>query len=628
MLQTAYTSLTSDFKAKETRPLIGITGNYDKETCTLAEGYYQSILKAGGIPVILPPYYETDRLGELLDRLDAILFSGGGDINPLLLGEEPIPQLHGITPQRDMQELLLARLAYDRQLPMLGICKGIQTINAALGGTNYQDIYSQREGTTIKHSQDQDRRYPSHTITISPDSLLSKIFSNPKYNIAPNNSPAGNPLPLREGWRGSLSINSFHHQAVNQPAPSLQVCATSTDGIIEAVESNEYKSILAVQWHPETYILRDSHEMMPIFHWLVKEATEFKQAKTLHNKILTLDSHCDTPMFFHQNINFAARDPRIKVDLHKMTEGHLDSTIMVAYLQQNERDDVSLEAATAKANQILTQIEEMVARNCTAVDIAYTPDDLWRLKSQGKRAIMLGIENGYAIGKDISNIEAFRRRGVVYMTLCHNGDNDICDSARHRVNTCHPLDSSFDPNGLQGEHGGVSEFGEQVIHEMNRVGMMVDLSHASEDSFFDALDISSHPIVCSHSSARALCDHPRNLTDEQLRELAHHGGVAQVTLYHGFLTKDSPEFLPGPLLPNEATILTAIQHLNHMVNIMGIDHVGIGTDFDGDGGIRGCSDASELLNFTRHLLRERYSESQIQQLWGGNFLRVMKEVQG
>lgn len=573
--QGIYESLNSTFSTKETLPVIGITGNYTQETCTLAEGYYQSVLKAGGIPFIIPPFYETDRLGELLDRLDGIIFSGGGDINPLLLGEEPIKELHSITPERDQQELLLARLAYDRQIPMLGICKGIQIINAALGGTLYQDIHTQMEGIRIKHSQDQDRRYPSHQVTISRGSILEKIFGT------------------------ELAVNSFHHQACKSAAPGLKVTAMSSDGVIEAIESDEFKSIMGVQWHPETYILRNSTEMLPIFEWLISESAEFKLAKKLHSKILTLDSHCDTPMFFPQGINFASRDPKILVDLHKMTEGHLDASIMVAYLEQKERDEASLENATAMANQILTQIEEMVAKNCTAVDIAYTPDNLWQLKKDGKRAIMLGIENGYAIGKDICNVEAFRKHGVVYMTLCHNGDNDICDSARGNH-----------------EHGGVSEFGKQVIEEMNRVGMMVDLSHAGEESFYDALQISKTPIVCSHSSARALCDHPRNLTDEQMRALAKTGGVAQVTLYHGFLKKQA-----------EATIIDAIDHLNHMVNIMGIEHVGIGTDFDGDGGIRGCASASELINFTRRLLRERYTEEQIQMIWGGNFLRVMRQVQ-
>ena len=575
-----YQNLNSDFSTKETLPVIGITGNYSNETCTLAEGYYQSVLKAGGIPFILPPFFETHLLGELLDRLDGIIFSGGGDINPLLLGEEPIKELHSITPERDQQELLLARLAYDRQIPMLGICKGIQVINAALGGTNYQDIYTQMEGVHIKHSQDQDRRYPSHQVNITKGSILEKLFG------------------------AELAVNSFHHQACKEPAPALKVTALGCDGVIEAVESNEFKSIMGVQWHPETFILRNNREMLPIFEWLVQESAEFKKAKKLHSKIITLDSHCDTPMFFPQGINFASRDPKILVDLHKMTEGHLDATIMVAYLEQQGRDDASLENATAKANQILTQIEEMVAKNCTAVDIAYSPDDLWKLKKEGKKAIMLGIENGYAIGKDIRNVKHFCGRGVVYMTLCHNGDNDICDSAKGNH-----------------EHHGVSEFGAKVIEEMNYYNIMVDLSHASEESFYDALQISKTPIVCSHSSARALCDHPRNLTDDQMRALAQAGGVAQVTLYPGFLVKSDVSDV------REATILDAIEHLNHMVNVMGIEHVGIGTDFDGDGGIRGCASASELINFTRHLLRERYTEEQIQMIWGGNFLRVMKKVQ-
>ena len=149
--QQTYHDINSTFSTHEPQPIIGITGNYDKETCTLAEGYYQSVIQAGGIPFIIPPFQETDRLSQMLDTLDGIIFSGGGDINPLLFGEEPIKELHSITPERDRQELLLARLAYDRQIPMLGICKGIQTINLALGGTVYQDIHTQMDGTRIKH---------------------------------------------------------------------------------------------------------------------------------------------------------------------------------------------------------------------------------------------------------------------------------------------------------------------------------------------------------------------------------------------------------------------------------------------------------------------------------------------
>ena len=575
-IPSAYDALHRSFPSHKTNPIIGLTGNFRDGDCTLAEGYYQSVLKAGGTPFILPPFEETDALIQALESIDGLLLTGGADINPLYLNEEPIKELHGINPRRDYQELMLTKLAADRQIPILGICRGIQTLMAALGGTLYQDIHSQMEGTRIKHDQDLDRSYASHTVTIEKDTLLHRLFQT-----------------------DTLAVNSFHHQAVKEVAPGFQVCAYSSDGVIEAVESTAYKSVLGVQWHPECFILRGDECMMPLFQWLTNEAASFKEAKRIHDRILSLDSHCDTPMFFDQQIDFASRDPKILVDLHKMTEGRLDATIMVAYLKQLELTDEALLAATAKADRILNEIEAMVAKNCTAMDIAYTPADLYRLKSEGKKAIMLGIENGYAIGQDIKNVERFRKRGVVYMTLCHNGNNQLCGSAKYNEKNL-----------------GVNAFGEQVIQEMNRVGMMVDISHAGEQTFYDALAISNTPIVASHSSSRALCNHPRNLTDDQLKALAAKGGVAQVTLYSGFLREEGP-----------ATIQDAIEHLNHMVNIMGIEHVGIGTDFDGDGGIIGCASASELINFTRCLLKERYSEEDIRRIWGGNFLRVMKEVQ-
>ena len=575
-IQADYDRIHRTFPGHKTAPVIGLTGNFRDGDCTLAEGYYQSILKAGGVPFIIPCYDDTDALINTLDKLDGILLTGGADINPLFLGEEPIQELHGINPRRDRQELLLTRLAADRQIPILGICRGIQTMNAALGGPLYQDIHSQMEGTRIKHDQNLDRCYASHTVTIEKDTLLHRLFKT-----------------------DTIAVNSFHHQAIKEPAPGFRVCARATDGVIEAMESTEYKSMLGVQWHPECFILKGDECMMPLFQWLVQEATSFKEAKRMHDRILTLDSHCDTPMFFDQEINFASRDPKILVDLHKMTEGHLDATIMVAYLEQQGLSDEDLMAATAKADRILNEIEAMVSKSSAHVNIAYTPADLYRLKSGGKKAIMMGIENGYAIGKDIANVERFRNRGIVYMTLCHNGNNQLCGSCRDNE-----------------ENLGVNTFGEQVIQEMNRVGMMVDISHAGVQTFYDALEISTKPIVASHSSARALCNHPRNLYDNQMKALAAKGGVAQVTLYNGFLKE-----------VGQATIEDAITHLNHMVNVMGIEHVGIGTDFDGDGGIIGCASASELINFTRHLLKERYSEEDIRRIWGGNFLRVMEEVQ-
>ena len=575
-IATDYDRLHHSLPKQKTAPVIGLTGNFRDGDCTLAEGYYQSVLKAGGIPFIIPPHEDADVLSETLAGLDGILLTGGADINPLFLGEEPIKELHGINPRRDRQELLLTRLAADRQIPILGICRGIQTMNAAFGGALYQDIHSQMEGKRIKHDQDLDRTYASHTVSIEEGTILHELFKT-----------------------NTLAVNSFHHQAVMEPAPGFRVCARSTDGVIEAMESTEHKSMLGVQWHPECFILRDDECMMPLFKWLVKEATEYKEARRIHSRVLTLDSHCDTPMFFGQQIDFATRDPKILVDLHKMTEGGLDSTIMVAYLPQKELTDEALLAATTQANNLLDGIEQMVAKSPSHVSLAYTPADLYRLKSEGKKAVMMGIENGYAIGNDVKNVERFRNRGVVYMTLCHNGNNQLCGSAR------------YNEEGL-----GVNKFGEQVIQEMNRVGMMVDISHAGERTFYDALAISTKPIVASHSSARALCNHPRNLYDEQLKALANKGGVAQVTLYSGFLKEEGA-----------ATILDAIAHLNHMVDVMGIEHVGIGTDFDGDGGIIGCASASELINFTRQLLKQRYSEADIRRIWGGNFLRVMEEVQ-
>lgn len=212
---------------------------------------------------------------------------------------------------------------------------------------------------------------------------------------------------------------------------------------------------------------------------------------------------------------------------------------------------------------------------------------------------MPAIENGYAIGADLSNIEKFRDAGVVYMTLCHNGDNDICDSAR----------------GTD-EHGGLSPFGRKVVREMNRVGVMIDLSHASEKSFYDTLEASAVPVVCSHSSCKAICNHPRNLTDDQLRAIAAKGGVVQITMYKGFLVDEG-----------EATLADFLRHLEHAIGIAGIDHVGIGTDFDGDGTILGCRDASQMINLTRELLRRGYDTASIRKFWGENWLRVMAVVQ-
>lgn len=584
------------------RPLIGLTANHSDLDATLRDRYYKQIVAAGGTPVIIPPVADKEVIVNTLEQLDGLILTGGADYNPLWMGEEPSTHLHGINRERDLAELLTARLAFNRQIPTLGICRGIQTLAIALGGKVAQDIQEAASPGTviIKHAQDADRSEPTHSVRIADGSILSGIY---------------------EGE--TIHVNSFHHQAVAQPGPHFHITATAPDGTVEAIESTEHKAVMGVQWHPEWL----EEEGRRLFKWLVDCAGNFHVAKELHKRVLTLDTHCDTPMFFPQGVQFDRRDPRILVDLHKMTEGRQDAVTMVAYLPQPKIGEtfsskIDLKGIrdhnpellarypglgeetprinpTQYADLIFDKIESIVQKNSRYLSIARTPADLYNDKRNGRKSIMLGIENGLAIERELANLKHFAQRGVVYITLCHNGDNDICDSARG-CNT----------------HDGVSSFGEKVIREMNDLGIMVDLSHGGEKSFYDALDISRVPIVCSHSNCKALCDVPRNLTDDQLRALAAKGGVAHTTLYSGFLCKDG-----------EASVLDAVDHLEHAIRIMGIDHVGIGTDFDGDGGVRGMADSSELINFTIRLLRRKYSERDIEKIWGGNWLRVMAQVQ-
>ena len=584
------------------RPLIGLTANHSDLDATLRDRYYKQIVAAGGTPVIIPPVADKEVIVNTLEQLDGLILTGGADYNPLWMGEEPSTHLHGINRERDLAELLTARLAFNRQIPTLGICRGIQTLAIALGGKVAQDIQEEASPGTviIKHAQDADRSEPTHSVRIADGSILSGIY---------------------EGE--TIHVNSFHHQAVAQPGPHFRITATAPDGTVEAIESTEHKAVMGVQWHPEWL----EEEGRRLFKWLVDCAGNFHVAKELHKRVLTLDTHCDTPMFFPQGVQFDRRDPRILVDLHKMTEGRQDAVTMVAYLPQPKigetfsskidlkgirdhnpellarypglGDETPRINPTQYADLIFDKIESIVQKNSRYLSIARTPADLYNDKRNGRKSIMLGIENGMAIERELANLKHFAQRGVVYITLCHNGDNDICDSARG-CNT----------------HDGVSSFGEKVIREMNDLGIMVDLSHGGEKSFYDALDISRVPIVCSHSNCKALCDVPRNLTDDQLRALAAKGGVAHTTLYSGFLRKDG-----------EASVLDAVDHLEHAIRIMGIDHVGIGTDFDGDGGVRGMADSSELINFTIRLLRRKYSERDIEKIWGGNWLRVMAQVQ-
>ncbi len=594
------------------RPVIGIVTNFADQDVTIREVFHKQVIDAGGTPLLIPPTTDTQVIVNILNRIDGLLLTGGADVNPLWEGEEPIRNMGSINNKRDLSELLTTRLAYNRQIPIFAVCRGLQVLAIALGGKVQQHIYdpyiveeteekklTRMKSVTalrpakLKHDQSASFNEPTHSIKIAPDSVLYSIYKQEK-----------------------IFVNSFHHQAVSMPGKRFKVTAYAPDGVIECMESAEFKPIMGVQWHPE-WLEEDGQKL---FKWFVNEADSFRTAKQLHTRILTLDTHCDTPMFFPQGVDFAKRDPRILYDLHKMTEGHQDAVTMAAYLPQPRigetfsskidveglkrfnpelTDVLNNLTPTSYADLIFNKIEKIVKDNNRYLSIARTPSDLYEDKRKGRKSIMFAIENGLALEGDLANVKYFAQRGVTYITLCHNGDNDICDSARG-----------------SNLHGGVSKFGAAVIREMNRNGIMVDLSHGAEKSFYDALEISSQPIVCSHSNSKALCNVPRNLTDDQLRALAKKGGVAHITLYHGFLRKEGT-----------ASVLDAIAHLEHAISIMGIDYVGIGTDFDGDGTVCGMADASEMINFTRHLLARKYSERDIEKIWGGNWLRVMAQVQ-
>jgi microsomal dipeptidase-like Zn-dependent dipeptidase/gamma-glutamyl-gamma-aminobutyrate hydrolase PuuD len=560
------------------RPVIGISANRKEGTSRIADPYFQSVVLAGGAPVLLPVTTDVHALATVVDTLDGLIFSGGGDIDAAYWGEEPVPEAEEPDSCRDEYDFSLLRLAFNRQLPIFGICRGHQVINVAFGGTLYQDIPTRFDAKDrLKHSQEEDRDVATHTVI--PSDIPSKLRAALK-------TPPGQAIP----------VNSFHHQAVKDVAPEFIATATSPDGLNEAIEHPEYP-IFGVQWHPESMAVSGNEMMLDLFRYHVGLAEVFAKAKRLHRRMLTIDAHTDTPMIF-ETFDLGRKEGG-KVNLPLMEEGRLDAVFMVAYLPQGARDEASLQKAYEYAGERLSKITEQAALHSDRMGIARTPDELWRLKREGKKAILLGVENGYAIGKDLWKLKRLKDSGVLYVTLCHNGDNDICDSAVGN-----------------GEWGGLSPFGRDVVAEMNRLGLMIDVSHASGDTFRDVLKYSRKPVIASHSSSRALCNHRRNLDDEQIRALAAQGGVMQICLYKAFINEDA----------EKASLSDAVKHICHVVDIAGIDHVGIGSDFDGDGELTGCRSANELIQITMRLIREGFDEESIAKIWGGNLMRVMKEV--
>jgi membrane dipeptidase len=370
-----------------------------------------------------------------------------------------------------------------------------------------------------------------------------------------------------------------------------------------------------------------------------------KRADKIHASILTVDTHCDTPMEFSDpGFDLGLRSVDGCVDFPKMVEGGLHAEFFAVFTGQGPRNDSTYNIVHQKALDIFNAIHKNVLKNSSMAEIATTPDDAYRLKKEGKIAAFIGVENGYPIGKDLTRIKQYYDLGARYMTLAHTKNNDICDS-------------STDPAGV--ENNGLSPFGTQVVKEMNRLGMMVDISHISDKSFFDVLKITTAPVIASHSSCRALCGSPRNLSDDMLLALKENRGVIQICILGNYLK--TPE--PNPEMDSKlkdlqkkygdyntltdsikklvrkeykdiqktyekpATVKDVVDHIDHVVQVIGIDYVGIGTDFDGGGGVDGCRTASDMKNITIELLRRGYSKSDITKIWGGNIMRVLQKVE-
>jgi len=375
------------------------------------------------------------------------------------------------------------------------------------------------------------------------------------------------------------------------------------------------------------------------------ETKLLRKADKIHSVVLSVDTHADTPLdFFRQGFDIGVWNDFGCVDFPRMKAGGLDALFFSVYTNQGPRNDSAYAAIREYVFPLMDQVHENVEKYSSMAEFAYTADDAYRIKRSGKVAIFIGIENGYPVGMDITKVKELYDRGARYITLCHTRNNDICDS-------------STDNSGA--EHNGLSEFGKQVVQEMNKIGMIVDVSHASDKSFYDVLAHSKAPIIASHASCRALCNNTRNHSDDMLLALKENGGVIQICTLTSYLitNEDDPEMLRSlaelrdiygdfdaiidesirnklrdetrairQKYARRATVSDVVDHIDHAVKIAGIDHVGIGTDFGGSSA-DGVRDASEMKNITIELLRRGYSKKNIEKIWGGNTMRVMRQVE-
>lgn len=366
---------------------------------------------------------------------------------------------------------------------------------------------------------------------------------------------------------------------------------------------------------------------------------------------LTIDTHVDIPLDYMREPRFdVGGDSALRVDLGKMERGGLDAAFFVVYVGQGNLDAAGYADAVAQAGRKYSAIELMLERHAARIRLARTPDDVLANREAGRLSAMIGIENAYSLGHELARLDAAYARGARYVGLVHVGNNDLCTSSQ--------------PAAERGEEAvattGVTGFGREVVRRANRLGMMVDVSHASDACVRDVLAASSAPVIASHSSARALVDHPRNLPDDLLRAIAAKGGVVQAVAYKEFLKVDPARKAAEEALGKEvarlagdaeydsdkhddlpayvegmrrieaahplATLEDFLDHVEYIAKVAGVEHVGIASDFDGGGAVTGWMDASQTLNVTLGLRRRGFSDADIERIWGGNLLRTWREV--
>ncbi|MHB1304243.1 MAG: dipeptidase [Acidiphilium sp.] len=323
-----------------------------------------------------------------------------------------------------------------------------------------------------------------------------------------------------------------------------------------------------------------------------------------HDRLLVIDTHVDIP--WPDGPDFLTDGSRC-VDLPKLRRGGVGAVCFAAYVPQGRRDDTGNRESQTRALGMLDAIAAM-GRAEGALQ-ARAAEDIEAAHRAGIFAVIAAVENGTALGGDLGLLDEFAARGVRYMTLTHNGHNALADAAIPRADLGDPAT----------EHGGLSALGRAAIGRMNELGILVDVSHAAKSSMMQAVEVSRTPIVATHSCARALCDHPRNLDDEQLDALKASGGVIQITMVSAFLKRGAK--------PSDIGVDAIADHVDYAVRKMGLDHVGIGTDFDGGGGVKGYMDAAHAPALTAELVSRGYDEAGLAKIWGGNFLRVLRAAE-